>query len=161
MKLVRHNIRLPASLDNALRSLAKHQGTSAYAVLQQCVQAGIAALADAPAAGTTDQEVVEELASLGTRIVDVERLLDRTLFTACAAYPFNRPRGKAANMIDRYEIDTQRKILGVNCKRWIAQGCSHVEEGSRVATNPVNACIADLPDDKRATIRDAGIAIAA
>ena len=161
MKPVQYTVRLPASLDNALRSLARQQNTSVYAALQLSVQAGIAALANPPAPGTDDRELVAELASLGTRIVDVERLLDRTLFTACAAYPFNRPRGKAANMIDRYEIDTQRKILGVNCKRWIAQGCSHVEEGSRVATNPVNACIADLPDDKRATIRDAGIAIAA
>ena len=63
MKLVRHNIRLPASLDNALRSLAKHQGTSAYAVLQQCVQAGIAALAHAPAAGTRRRRLPEPAAS--------------------------------------------------------------------------------------------------
>lgn len=64
-------------------------------------------------------------------------------------------------MIDRYEIYTQGKILGVNCKRWVAQGYSHLGEGSRVEANPVNACIADLPDNKRATIRNAGVAIVA
>lgn len=100
MKLVRHNIRLPALLDNALRSLAKHQGTSAYAVLQQCVQAGIAALAQAPAPGTTDQEIAGELESLGTRIVDVERLLDRTLFTAWAAYAYTRSAALDARKSD-------------------------------------------------------------
>lgn len=61
-------------------------------------------------------------------------------------------------MIDRHGIDTLGRILGVNCKRWVAQGNSHVQEGSRVNANPVNAYFVDLPDEKRATIRDPGIA---
>lgn len=41
------------------------------------------------------------------------------------------------------------------------QGYIHIEEGLRVAADRVSACIADLLDSKRATIRDAGVAIAA
>ena len=64
-------------------------------------------------------------------------------------------------MIDRHKIDTQGRILGVECKRWVAQRIGHVDEGPPVDATLVNAYFADLPDDKRATIRDAGIAIAA
>ncbi|KPF79970.1 hypothetical protein [Novosphingobium sp. AAP93] len=64
-------------------------------------------------------------------------------------------------MIDRDEIDTQRRIIGINCKRWVTPGYRHIEEGFRVEANTVNAHIADLPDDKRARIQNAGIAISA
>ena len=100
MKPVQYTVRLPASLDNALRSLAKRQDTSVYAVLQLCVQAGLAALANPSAPGADDRELVAELASLGTRIVDVERLLDRTLFTACAAYAYARSAALGARKSD-------------------------------------------------------------
>lgn len=100
MKPVQYTVRLPASLDNALRSMAKRQDTSVYAALQLCVKAGIAAQANPPAPGTDDRELVAELASLGTRIVDVERLLDRTLFTACAAYAYARSGALGARKSD-------------------------------------------------------------
>src|SRR3546814_16510759 len=82
--------RLPVSLDKALRSLAEQQGISVYAMLQRSVKAGVATLADPPAPSTATQEIVAELASVSTRIVDVERMLDRALFTACAAYCYAR-----------------------------------------------------------------------
>jgi plasmid stabilization system protein ParE len=119
MRLVRHNIRLPASLDSALRSLAKHQGTSAYAVLQQCVQAGLAALAHQPLAGVDDPEIVGELASLGTRIVDIERLLDRTLFTACAAYAYARSAALGARKSD--EVITAETHVAYDRQRRLSQ----------------------------------------
>ena len=53
-----------------------------------------------PAPGTDDREIVTELASLGTRVVDVERLLDRTLFTACAAYAYARSAALGARKSD-------------------------------------------------------------
>jgi hypothetical protein len=100
MKPVQYTVRLPASLDNALRSLARQQDTSVYAALQLSVKAGIAALANPPAPGIDDRELVAELATLGTRIVDVERLLDRTLFTACAAYAYARSAALGARKSD-------------------------------------------------------------
>ena len=64
-------------------------------------------------------------------------------------------------MTDRHEIDTQRRIIGINCKRWVTRGYRHVEKGCRVEANAVNAHIADLLDDKCERIQKAGIAIAA
>lgn len=62
-------------------------------------------------------------------------------------------------MIDLHEIDTLGRIFGINCKRLVAQSNGHVEEGSRVNANLGNAYFADPPDGKRATIRNAGVAI--
>jgi hypothetical protein len=90
MKPVHHSIRLPISHDKALRALAERHSISVYAMLQRSVKTGLAALASPPAPDTGNREVVAELASVSTRIVDVERMLDRALFTACASYCYAR-----------------------------------------------------------------------
>lgn len=90
MKLVRHTVRLPAALNKELRTLAERQGISVYAMLQRTVKAGIAAQTNPSARDAETREIVTELASVSTRIVDVERMLDRALFTACAAYCYAR-----------------------------------------------------------------------
>jgi len=90
MKPVHHSIRLPVSHDKALRVLAERHGISVYAMLQRSVKTGIAALANPPTPDTLPREIVAELASVSTRMVDVERMLDRALFTACAAYCYAR-----------------------------------------------------------------------
>lgn len=46
------------------------------------------------------REIVTELASVSTRIVDVERMLDRALFTACAAYCYARSAAQATRKSD-------------------------------------------------------------
>lgn len=86
MKPVHHSIRLPVAHDKALRAMAERHGISVYAMLQRSVKTGIATLANPPAPDFAPREIVTELASVSTRIVDVERMLDRALFTACAAY---------------------------------------------------------------------------
>ena len=90
MKLVRHTVRLAVPLDKALRALAERRGVSAYAMLQRSVRAGVAALAEPTARNAVSGELVAELASVGTGMADVEQMLDRTLFTACAAYCYAR-----------------------------------------------------------------------
>lgn len=90
MKLVRHTVRLPAEVDKAVIELAKARGDTAYAILATCVEAGVAALSSLPEDGTDNRELVAELVSISARLVDVERMLDRTLFTACAAYCYAR-----------------------------------------------------------------------
>ena len=90
MKPVQHTVRLPVSLDKALRALAERHGMSVYAVLQRSVKAGVATLANPPARDISNRDIVTELATVGTRIVDAERMLDRALFTACAAYCYAR-----------------------------------------------------------------------
>lgn len=100
MKLVRHTVRLPVALDKALRAQAVRQGISVYAMLQRSVKAGVASLANPSAPDTASREIVAELASLSTRIVDVERMLDRALFTACAAYCYARSAAIGARKTD-------------------------------------------------------------
>src|SRR3546814_17838857 len=68
LRLVRHTVRLPVSLDKALRSLAEQQGISVYALLQRSVKAGLAPLADPPAPSTATQEHFAELASFSPRL---------------------------------------------------------------------------------------------
>jgi hypothetical protein len=90
MKPVQYTVRLPVSLDRALRALAERHGISAYAALQRSVTAGVAVLTDPAAPDTGNREIITELVSVSTRMVDVERMLDRALFTACAAYCYAR-----------------------------------------------------------------------
>lgn len=100
MRPVHHSVRLPVTLDKALRALAERHGVSVYAMLQRSVKTGVAALANPAAPDTAPREIVAELVSFGTRIVDVERMLDRTLFTACAAYCYARSAAKGVRMTD-------------------------------------------------------------
>lgn len=100
MKLVRHTVRLPAALNKELRTLAERQGISVYATLQRTVKTGIAAQTNPPASGIETREIVTELASVSTRVADVERMLDRALFTACAAYCYARSAAMGARKTD-------------------------------------------------------------
>lgn len=100
MRPIQHTVRLPVSLDKALRTLAERHGMSVYAVLQRSVKAGVATLANPPAPDAVTREIVTELASVSTRIVDVERILDRALFTACAAYCYARSAATGARKSD-------------------------------------------------------------
>ncbi len=90
MKPVQYTVRLPADLDEVLRKLAEQQEITIYAMLQQSVKAGIAAQVGAPPAGAVDRELVAEVASISTRQNDLERMIDRTLYAACAAYCYAR-----------------------------------------------------------------------
>ncbi|AOF98745.1 hypothetical protein BSY18_4005 (plasmid) [Blastomonas sp. RAC04] len=90
MTLARHNVRLPAALEKALRKLAHEQGVTPYAMLQRSVQAGIAAQTMSNTGDSLSRELVAEVASMSARLADLERIVDRTLFTACAAYCYAR-----------------------------------------------------------------------
>jgi hypothetical protein len=100
MRPVHHSVRLPIAVDKALRTLAERQKISVYAMLQRSVKAGIAAQINPPTRDTSNQEMLAELASVSTRMVDVERMLDRALFTACAAYCYARHAAMGARTSD-------------------------------------------------------------
>ncbi|MEV5034554.1 hypothetical protein MRBLMC3_003831 [Sphingobium sp. LMC3-1-1.1] len=119
MKPVQYTVRLPVSLDKAVRALAERHGMSAYAVLQRSVKAGIAALSNPPTPDTGNRELVAELASVSTRIVDVERMLDRALFTACAAYCYARSAATGARKTD--EIITAEINAAYDRQRRLSQ----------------------------------------
>ncbi len=83
-------VRLTPARHRALAGFAKSYGLSEYAMLARVVDAGLAALVRGAGNQIDNREIVSELASVSTRIVDVERMLDRALFTACAAYCYAR-----------------------------------------------------------------------
>lgn len=100
MNLVRHTVRLPASLDKALRAMAHPHDVSVYAMLQRSVTTGITMLAGPSANHESNHELFAEVASLGVKIVAMERMLDRALFTACASYCYARSAAMEARKSD-------------------------------------------------------------
>jgi hypothetical protein len=83
-------VRLTPAQHRTLAGFAKTYGLSEYAMLARVVDTGLAALVHGAGKGIDAREIIAELASVSTRIVDVERMLDRALFTACAAYCYAR-----------------------------------------------------------------------
>lgn len=100
MKPVQYTVRLPIALDKVLRAQAERQGISVYAMLQRSVKAGLTARANPSALDSSNREVIAELASVSAHILDFERMLDRTLFTACAAYYYARSAGLGERTTD-------------------------------------------------------------
>lgn len=90
MRPAQHTVRIPIGLDKALRVLAEREGTSVYALIQRSVRLGVTALTEAPEPDTALKDIITELASVSTRVADAERMLERVLFTACAAYGYAR-----------------------------------------------------------------------
>ena len=93
-------VRLTPARHRTLVGFAKSYGLSEYAMLARVVDAGLAALSHGASNDTGNREIVAELASVSTRMVDVERMLDRALFTACAAYCYARHAALGARTTD-------------------------------------------------------------
>lgn len=93
-------VRLSPAQHRTLSGLAKSYGLSEYAMLARVTDAGLAALVHGAGNDLDTREIVAELASVSTRIVDVERMLDRALFTACAAYCYARSAAQATRKSD-------------------------------------------------------------
>src|SRR3546814_13699153 len=79
-------VRLTPAQHRTLGGFAKTYGLSEYAMLARVVDAGLAAPVPGADSGIDARAIVAELASVNTSIVDVERLLHRALFPACAPY---------------------------------------------------------------------------
>lgn len=93
-------VRLTPPQQRTLVAFAKQRGLSEYAMLARVVDSGFAALIHGAGSQIDAREIVAELASVSTRIVDVERMLDRALFTACAAYCYARSAALGARKTD-------------------------------------------------------------
>lgn len=90
MRHVQHSVRLPLTLDKALRQAAQSRQVTAYALLQQCVRAGIASLSGEQAAPQLAAELAHEVGTISARLAHVERLVERGLYVAAAAYVYAR-----------------------------------------------------------------------
>lgn len=87
---VQHSVRLPVSLDKALRQAAQSRNTTAYALLQQAVRTGLARLSAAHDEADTLADLATEIGALSARLPHAERLIERALYVACAAYVYAR-----------------------------------------------------------------------
>jgi hypothetical protein len=112
-------VRLTPAQHRTLVGFAKSYGLSEYATLARVVDAGLTALVQGAGGGIDAREIFAELASVSTRVMDVERMLDRALFTACAAYCYARSAATGARQSDEAitpEIhaayDRQRRLAG-------------------------------------------------
>ena len=112
-------VRLSPAQHRTLSSLAKSYGLSEYAMLARVTDAGLASLVHGAGNDIDTREIVAELASVSTRIVDVERMLDRALFTACAAYCYARSAAQATRKSD--EIITAEINAAYDRQRRLSQ----------------------------------------
>lgn len=83
-------VRLNPSQHRILAGFAAKRGLSEYAMLARIVDAGIAATLHGADKETDTREIAAEVGSISERLAEVERVLDRALFTACAAYAYAR-----------------------------------------------------------------------
>lgn len=114
-------VRLTPAQHRTLVGYAKSYGLSEYAMLARVVDAGLAALVHGAGNEIDTREIVAELASVSTRMVGVERMLDRALFTACAAYCYARSAATGVRQTDEgitpeihAAYDRQRRLAGSN-----------------------------------------------
>lgn len=88
-------VRLSASKYRVLADFAKKRGLSDYAMLARIVEAGFLAMLHGTDKETDLAELAHEIGAISARLAEAERVLDRTLFTACAAYAYpSRRRGQ-------------------------------------------------------------------
>ncbi|WP_249201330.1 hypothetical protein [Gluconobacter sphaericus] len=95
MSTVQHTLRLPRALDQALRKHAAARELTPYAFLQLCVRSGLASAIEERGQTPRLNEIARELGALSARLAHVERLTERTLYVACAAYVYARAAAPA------------------------------------------------------------------
>jgi hypothetical protein len=89
MNRIKLSIRVPAGQETMLRHIAEVRGLTRYQALARVIETGLTSIMTAPApqrAGCND----DALASLDARLSVIEALIDRSLFTASAAYAYAR-----------------------------------------------------------------------
>lgn len=90
MKSIHQTVRLSPAQFRQLIALADGHELSRYAALGRVIAAGFDALAQVDNNHANSREIADEVANIGIQLAEIERLLDRALFTACAAYTYSR-----------------------------------------------------------------------
>ncbi|KTF70716.1 hypothetical protein ACNFJ7_07960 [Sphingomonas sp. HT-1] len=83
-------VRLTPSQARTLTSIAERRGLTDYAMLQRIIEAGFLAVMHGTDRDTDTREIATGVGVISERLAEVERVLDRALFTACAAYAYAR-----------------------------------------------------------------------
>lgn len=90
MSAVKLTIRLTSSQFRTLNGLAERRKIPRYRMLAQIINSGFSATLGNTDNNSDIREIATEITDLSSRMVEMERVLDRTLFTACAAYSYAR-----------------------------------------------------------------------
>ena len=96
----KRTIRLTPAQDKALRSLADRRGLSPYRTRWMAIDAGLGTIAGSADHPSDTREIAEEVGVIAGRLVELERVLDRSLFVACAAYAYARNAALATRQSD-------------------------------------------------------------
>ena len=87
---VKRTIRLNPSQARSLSGIADRRGLSEYAMLLKVIDAGFLSVLQGTDKETDLAELAREMGAISERLAEAERVLDRTLFTVCAAYAYAR-----------------------------------------------------------------------
>lgn len=90
MNSVKLTIRLNPSQFRTLNSLAEQRAVPRYRMLGRIISSGFSATLGGADRDTELREIATEVGAMSARLIELERVLDRTLFTACAAYAYAR-----------------------------------------------------------------------
>ncbi len=87
---VKRTTRLNPAQARTLRALAARRELTEYAMLAHVIESGFAAVLQAAEREADTREIANAVGTIAEHVTDLERVLDRTLFTACAAYAYAR-----------------------------------------------------------------------
>ena len=82
-------VRLTPAQHSVLAGLAAERGLSQYAMLARVAETGLRVMLGAEKTAET-RAIADEIGTVSERLVELERMLERTLFTTCAAYAYAR-----------------------------------------------------------------------
>lgn len=90
MNRVKLSVRVPMGQEVMIRRYAEARGLTRYQALSRVIEAGLVAVADGPMTGGGSNAGDDAMAAFDARLGVIEALLDRSLFTASAAYAYAR-----------------------------------------------------------------------
>jgi hypothetical protein len=122
MTWIKHNIRLSPAQNRALVGYAAQRGVTRYKMLGRIVDHGLAAIESGITAPSDMQDITNELAAISIRFAELERVLDRALFTACAGYSYARQAALGGRRSD--EAITAEAIAAYERQRSLASEVS-------------------------------------
>ena len=86
----KRTVRLTPSQARTLTGIAGRRGLTEYAMLQRIIEAGFLVVMHGTDRDADTREIATGVGAISERLAEVERVLDRALFTACAAYAYAR-----------------------------------------------------------------------
>ena len=118
MTWVKHNIRLSPAQDRTLVRFAEQRGLTRYKMLGRVVDHGLAVVENGASAPNDLRDLADEVAAISIRFAELERVLDRALFTACAGYSYARQAALGGRRSD--EAITAEAIAAYERQRSLA-----------------------------------------